>query len=56
VTSVRLAAVVPFTTEEDLSNFAGEGQVDLTMPGFRKTVAGDQLDDITAFIRRWKKQ
>jgi mono/diheme cytochrome c family protein len=56
VTSVQLAAVMPFYTDEDLRNFVREGQIDLKMPGFRKTLSRDQLDDIVAFIRTWEKR
>lgn len=56
LTSAQLAAVMPFYTDEDLRNFVREGQVDLKMPGFRKTLTRDQLNDIIAFIRTWEKQ
>jgi mono/diheme cytochrome c family protein len=53
VTSVRLAEAVPSYTDEDLRNFVEEGQVDLKMPAFRKTLSRKDLDDIVAYIRTW---
>jgi mono/diheme cytochrome c family protein len=55
VTSVRLAEAVPLYSDDDLRTFVNEGQVDLKMPGFRKTLSRDQLDDIIAFIRTWPR-
>ena len=54
VTSGRLAAVVPFYTDQDFRNFVEEGQVPLKMPGFRKTLSRADLDDIIAYVRTWK--
>ena len=54
VTSVRLAEAVPLYTDQDLRTFVEEGQVDLKMPGFRKTLSRSDLDDIIAYIRTWE--
>jgi mono/diheme cytochrome c family protein len=56
VTSVRLAEAVPSYSDQDLQNFVGEGQVDLKMPGFRKSLTNEQIKDIIAFIRTWGKK
>ncbi len=49
-----VAEAVPSYTDEDLRNFEEEGQVDLKMPGFRKTLTRQDLDDIIAHIRTWQ--
>lgn len=54
VTSGRLAAVVPFYSDQDFRNFVEEGQPALKMPGFRKTLSRSDLDDIIAYVRTWK--
>jgi mono/diheme cytochrome c family protein len=56
VTSVRLAEAVPLYTDEDLRNFVQEGQIDLKMPAFRKTLSRKDLDDIVAYIRSWRSR
>jgi mono/diheme cytochrome c family protein len=56
VTSVRLAEAVLLYTDEDLRNFVQEGQVDLKMPAFRKTLSRNDLDDIVAYIRTWRSR
>jgi len=56
ITSVRLAEAVPLYSDQELRNFVEEGQIDLKMPGFRKTLPRDQLDDIIAYIRTWKNR
>jgi len=56
LTSGHLSAAMPFYTDEDLRNFVREGQVDLKMPAFRKTLSREQLDDLIAFIRTWEKR
>jgi mono/diheme cytochrome c family protein len=36
-----------------LARFIGEGIPGTSMPGFGKTLTGEQLDDLIAFIRTW---
>jgi mono/diheme cytochrome c family protein len=54
VTSGRLAAAAPFYSDQDFRTFVEEGQVALKMPGFRKTLSREELDDILAYVRTWK--
>jgi mono/diheme cytochrome c family protein len=54
ITSGRLAAVVPFYTDQDFRNFVEEGQIPLKMPGFRKTLSRADINDIIAYVRTWK--
>lgn len=56
VTSVRLAEATPLYTDDDLRNFVGEGQIELKMPGFSRTLSPSDLNDIIAYIRTWERQ
>lgn len=54
VTSGRLAALMPFYSDQDFKEFVSAGQPALKMPGFGKTLSGRDLDDLLAYIRTWE--
>jgi mono/diheme cytochrome c family protein len=56
ITSVKLAEAIPLYEDVDLRNIIYEGQPDLKMPGFHKTLSSEQLDDIIAHLRSWRRQ
>jgi mono/diheme cytochrome c family protein len=54
-TKVTLAEVAPGFTDADLTEFIRDGQLNLHMPAFGKTLKPDELTDIVAHIRSWDK-
>ena len=53
-TNVTLAEVAPGFTDADLKDFIRNGQLNLHMPAFGKTLKEEELDDVIAHIRGWK--
>ena len=41
-------------TDADLKDFIRNGQLNLHMPAFGKTLKEEELDDVIAHIRGWK--
>jgi mono/diheme cytochrome c family protein len=54
-TSVTLAEVAPGFTDADLIDFVKNGQLNLHMPAFGKTLNPEELNDVVAHIRTWEK-
>jgi mono/diheme cytochrome c family protein len=54
-TSVKLADAVPSWKDEELREFVAAGQLDLKMPAFRKTLSDDELSDLIAYVRTWRR-
>jgi mono/diheme cytochrome c family protein len=55
-TNVKLAEVSASLTDKDLVDFISAGQMNLKMPLYKKTLTGDELTDLVAFIRTWEKK
>jgi mono/diheme cytochrome c family protein len=55
-TNVKLAEVAASLNDNELKEFIGSGQMNLKMPAFGKTLNGDELTDLVAFIRTWEKK
>jgi mono/diheme cytochrome c family protein len=55
-TNVKLAEVAASLGDNDLKEFIRSGQMNLKMPPFGKTLNGDELTDLVAFIRTWEKK
>jgi mono/diheme cytochrome c family protein len=55
-TNVILAEVAGSLNDGDLKEFIGSGQMNLKMPAFGKTLNGDELADLVAFIRTFEKK
>jgi mono/diheme cytochrome c family protein len=54
-THVQLAGVAPSLNDAELKEMIRTGDVNLKMPSFGATLAADELDDLVAHIRSWKK-
>ena len=54
-TNVRLADVASSLSAADLHDFISAGQPDLKMPSFGKTLSGEEMNDIIAFIQSWNQ-
>jgi len=52
-TNVKLAEVAASLTDEELIEFVSDGQLNLKMPAFGKTLSKDELKEIVAYIRTW---
>ncbi len=55
-THVTLAEVTSSLNDEDLTDFIKTGEIELKMPGFGKTLKGDELKDLVAFMRTWESK
>lgn len=55
-TAVTLAEVSPAFTDAELADFIREGQLNLMMPSFAKTLSDGELTDLVAYVRTWEKQ
>jgi mono/diheme cytochrome c family protein len=53
-TRVVLAEVAPSLSDDDLMEFISEGNLDLRMPSFGKTLSHDDLKAVATYIRSWK--
>jgi mono/diheme cytochrome c family protein len=54
-TKVTLAEVAPGFTDADLAEFVKEGQLNLHMPAFGRSMNEGELADLIAFVRTWEK-
>lgn len=54
-TNVKLAEVAASLNDQELKEFISSGQMNLKMPAYGKTLNDDELNDVVAFIRAWKK-
>lgn len=55
-TKVKLAEVAHSIDDKTMKQFIGDGQLNLFMPSFKKTLTPEQLDDVIAYIRTWEKK
>jgi len=54
-TNVHLADVAMSIDDADLAEFIREGQLNLHMPAFKKTLSDRDLSDLIAFVRSWQE-
>jgi mono/diheme cytochrome c family protein len=54
-THVQLAGVASSLNDAELKEMIRTGDVNLKMPSFGATLSADELDDLVAHIRSWKK-
>ena len=54
-TKLVLADLAQTIDDPTLKQFIVQGQINLRMPSFRKTLTSEQIDDVVAFIRTLKK-
>jgi mono/diheme cytochrome c family protein len=52
-TNVKLAEVAASLNDDELKEFIATGQMDLKMPAYGKTLSGEDMDNLVAFIRTW---
>jgi mono/diheme cytochrome c family protein len=52
-TNTILAELAPSMDDITLKEFIRDGQIELRMPGFKKTLTTDELNDLVRFIRSW---
>jgi len=55
-TNVKLAEVAASLNDNELKEFIGTGQMNLKMPLYSKTLSGDELTNLVAFIRTWENK
>lgn len=55
-TNVKLAEVAASLNDNELKEFIGTGQMNLKMPPYNKTLSGDELANLVAFIRTWENK
>ncbi|MGH2567123.1 MAG: cytochrome c [Bacteroidota bacterium] len=53
-TKTTMAELAPTIDDQVLKEFISNGQLNLYMPAFGKTLTADQLEDVVAFIRSWE--
>jgi hypothetical protein len=51
-----LAEIANTIDDKTLKNFIADGQLNLRMPGFAKTLTSEQHDDVVARIRTLKRK
>lgn len=51
-----LAEIANTIDDKTLKNFIADGQLNLRMPSFAKTLTSEQLDDVVAYIRTLKQE
>ena len=51
-TNVKLAEVAGSLSDAELKEFIAQGQLSLRMPAFGKTLSGEELDDVIAYLRQ----
>jgi mono/diheme cytochrome c family protein len=54
-TKVTLSEVAPGFTDADLTEFIRDGQLNLHMPAFGKTLNPEEMKDLVAHMRTWEK-
>lgn len=54
-TNVKLAEVAPSISDSDLQDFLRDGQLNLHMPAFGKTLKDEDFTDIIAYVRSWNQ-